>query len=154
NEEISPVAQTPKQQALERAIVEDAQVHAKRLNVDWQTLLRTPRGLACAFLAVNRIAGGDFYNVSEDEIYEPGATAERIPSNVFVFDAQTHFLQDCIAPGIDFRSSPFLKDVGARIGRLHGAEHGQTSDYGFLTYMKEVFLDSDTEVAVVSGGPD
>ncbi|MBM3775720.1 MAG: amidohydrolase, partial [Acidobacteria bacterium] len=93
NEETTPITQTPIERRLEQTILEDAARYAKRLGMDRRLFLRTSGGMACAFLALNKLFG-DFYDVDEAEVYEPAATREKLPKGMFILDSQTHFCQD------------------------------------------------------------
>ena len=51
-------------------------------------------GLAASFIAINEAFGKPFFKVSPVEMYEPAAYAEHgTPSDVFVFDDQTHIVR-------------------------------------------------------------
>jgi len=144
NEEIKPVPQTETDKRVEQIILDSAERYSKKLGIDRRTFLRTTGGMACAFLALNKVFG-KFYDVDEVEIYEPAATEEKLPKGVFIFDNQTHFCQDGMKTNL--RAMPFLKDIGAPI------IGNSTEDYNFRTYIKEVFFDSDTTMALLSGIP-
>src|SRR5438128_1616290 len=93
NEEISPVAQTEVERRLEQTILDDAERYSKRIGIDRRTFLRTSGGMACAFLALNKVFGR-FYDVDEAEVFDPAATAEKLPKGTFIIDSQTHFCQE------------------------------------------------------------
>lgn len=144
NEETTPLPQTRIEQQIEQAILDDAERYAKKLGISRRSFLRTSGGMACAFLALNRFFG-PFYDVDAAEIFEPGATAEKLPKGVFIIDSQNHFCQDGMKTNL--RSLSFLKDIGApEIG-------DRAEDYNFKTFIKEVFFDSDTTMGLISGIP-
>src|SRR5215510_12472892 len=111
NEETTPIAQTEVEAKVEQTILADAARYAKKLGIDRRTFLRTAGGMACAFLALNKVFGYPFYDVDETEVFEPAATAEKLPKGIFIIDSQNHFCQDGMKT--DLRSESFLKDIGA-----------------------------------------
>ena len=152
NGEFNPVPQTPQQRAVETAIKEIAATNAARLGLDRRAFLRTSCGMAAAFVAMNKIFGPVF-DVNPAEAAEPEAAAARAAATAgqFVFDDQVHFVRE------DFREEgllelgkyaaqhwnpAMLKDIGLELSR-----------YRFENFLKEVYLDSDTKVALLSGAP-
>ncbi len=145
NEETTPIPQTEFEQRVERTILDDAAHYAKKLGIDRRTFLRTSGGMACAFLALNKLHGGNFYDVAEAEVFEQAATEERLPKGLFIIDSQNHFCQDGMKTNL--RNQGFLRDIGApEIGNT-------TDDYNFETFVREIFFDSDTTMGLVSGIP-
>jgi predicted TIM-barrel fold metal-dependent hydrolase len=50
--------------------------------------------MAVAFIAMNEVFGKKFFNVNPAEVYEPAAyTKNGVPSDLFVFDDQTHIVR-------------------------------------------------------------
>jgi predicted TIM-barrel fold metal-dependent hydrolase len=118
--------------------------------MDRRTFLRTGCGMAAAFLAMNRVFG-PFFAVDAAEAVEAAAAAERGArvAGQLVFDVQTHFVRD------DF-TWPGILDLGEYAKRWNPAlrEEGVTMQrYKLQNYLKEVFLDSDTTLALVSSAP-
>src|SRR5712691_72759 len=148
NEEYLPLAQTREQARVAALLQETARTNARRLRVSRRDFLASSAGMASAFLALNAVFGR-FFEVDAVEALEPAAADARRPSGQFVFDIQTHHVA---AP----RQFPWLLDL-RRLGRLWNAELGKdrgTMEELYLgNYIKEVFLDSDTTVAVISGIP-
>jgi predicted TIM-barrel fold metal-dependent hydrolase len=152
NGEYNPLPQTPKQRQVEERIVELADVHGKRLGLGRREFLKTASGMAAAFLAMNEVHGR-LFDVGEAEAAEPDAAAERADrlAGQYIFDDQVHFVRD------DYKydglldlgryaakhwNPAMLKDRGIEIGR-----------YKFENFLKEIFLDSDTKVGLLSGAP-
>ena len=111
NEETRPIAQTPVERQVEQTILDDAAVYARKLGMDRRKFLRTSGGMACAFLALNKVFGAPFYDVDEAEVFDVAATREKLPKGTFILDVQTHFCQDGMKTGL--RGLNFLKDIGA-----------------------------------------
>jgi predicted TIM-barrel fold metal-dependent hydrolase len=143
NEEFFPPAQTEDQRRVEYLMNEMAEKKAKKLGMDRRHFLRTSCGMATAFVAMNQVFG-HFFEVAEAETWETAAYDERWPKNQFIMDVQTHHVRDGIAIG--FRGFEFLKDLGVKLTN-------DPDSYSFKTFVKEIFLDSDTTMCVISGVP-
>jgi predicted TIM-barrel fold metal-dependent hydrolase len=96
---------------------------------------------------------GPLFDVSRAEATDRDAAAERARrlAGQFVMDTHTHFLRD------DTRITGFLRQREA-VGRAGWnpalAGKPQTlEDLKYDNYFKEVFLDSDTKVALISSAP-
>jgi len=150
NEEYYPLPQTAEQKAVEYQLLQMATRNATKLGIDRRQFLRTACGTATAFAALNSVFG-EFFRVEAAEMWEPAAAAER-KVDYFIFDVQTHH----VAAGkwqllgvnfLDFRRS----------GRTWNPElrkrDPKPEDLYLENYIKEVFLDSDTDVAAISGIP-
>jgi len=149
NEEYYPLPQTTEQKIVEHRLIELADRNAKRLGLSRRQFLATSGGMAAAFIAMNSVFG-KFFDVSASEMTEPLAYAEKWPKGQFVFDIQTHHVSAGrnIPPLLGFRRqgamwNPSLKDHAPKMEDLYLAN-----------YIKEIFLDSDTVMAVISGFPN
>jgi hypothetical protein len=97
NGEYMPHPQKKQQQHVEFRIKELADTAAKKLGVSRRQFLEGTGGLAASFIAINEAFGKPFFKVSPVEMYEPAAYAEHgTPSDVFVFDDQTHIVRSSI----------------------------------------------------------
>ncbi len=147
NEEYYPLPQTREQLAVEHHLVELAGRNARALGMDRRRFLRTACGMAAAFVAMNKVFG-DFFVVDAVEMLEPAAFAEK-KAGYFIFDIQTHH----VAAG---RSLPGFLNF-RRVARTWNPELGKSEprmeDLYLENYIREVFLDSETDVAVISGIP-
>jgi uncharacterized protein len=153
NGEFNPLPQTRQQRQVEARIKELADTTAHKLGVSRRRFLRTGSGMAAAFLAMNDVYGRIF-EVSAAEAAEPAAAAERAQglANQFVFDVQTHFVRD------DFKGEFMMGIMNYAAQNYNPAmakgPGGLTLDaYKFDNYLKEIWLDSDTKVALLSGAP-
>lgn len=152
NGEFDPIPQTRAQREVERRLRAIADEQAPRLGLSRREFLRSGSGMAAAFLAMNGVFG-PLFDVDAAEASEPERAAERSASlaSQFVFDDQVHFVHE------DFEME-WMLDYGR-----YAAEHwnpamldevGLDLDrYRFDNFIKEVFLDSDTKVCLVSSAP-
>jgi predicted TIM-barrel fold metal-dependent hydrolase len=153
NGEFMPIPQTRQQRQVEERIKELAEATGKKLGLSRRGFLRTGSGMAAAFLAMNDVYGR-FFNVSAAEAAEPGAAAERAQglANQYIVDVQTHFVRD------DFKGE-FMMGIMNYAAQNYNPEMvkgpgGLTLDaYKFDNYVKHIWLDSDTKVALLSGAP-
>ena len=147
NEEYAPPPPTPAQQAVAHHLQELSRRHAKALGITRREFLGSSCGMAAAFLAMNEVFGR-FFQVEPVEAREEAAALERLPQGQFIFDVQTHHVA---AP----RQTPSLLRLRsiARQFNPDVADPALMRDLYLENYIKEVFLDSDTTVAIISGLP-
>jgi hypothetical protein len=129
-----------------------AEEYGARQGLDRRRFLQTSCGMATAFLAMNQVFGRVF-EVSEAEAVElevAQARAEGLAGQ-FIFDVQSHFIRDDFTQegllGLgEFASKHWnpemLKDMGLTLER-----------YRFDNFLKEIYLDSETDLALLSGAP-
>lgn len=146
NEEFAPLPQTQDQRQVELRVGEMAEDFARQLGMSRRDFLRTTGGMVTGFLAINEVFGASF-RVSAAEALESDAYRELWPKREFIFDAQTHHVKDSIVGPTVFRRmtaraglNPALEDIAPSPDTLHRAN-----------FVKEVFFDSDTVMAVMSG---
>lgn len=152
NGEFLPAPQGELQKKFAARLAERASTQATRRGIARRSFLRTASGMAAAFLAMNDVYG-PIFKVSEAEAADSelgDEHADRL-SSLFVMDVHTHFLKD------NTRLQYFV-DLRTETGRAGYnpalEQHKQTfNDVKFPNYIKEIFLDSDTKVAVLSGAP-
>jgi len=150
NEEFFPLAQTQEQKAVEHRLLETASRHARRLGVDRRDFLRSAGGMAAAFAALNHVFG-NFFRVDAAEMLEPGA-ADEAKVDYFVFDVQTHHVRSDRPFPLMNLLMDFRRTGGALNPKLK--EHPPVKEDVYIeNYVKEVFLDSETAVAALSGVP-
>jgi hypothetical protein len=107
--------------------------------------------MAAAFVAMNEVFGPVF-EVSEAEAADHERAAERAGAlqNRFIFDAQTHFVHD------GFAQEGILGLASFAAGHWNPAlDEAKLSlyQYKFENYVRQIFLNSDTSVALLSGAP-
>jgi predicted TIM-barrel fold metal-dependent hydrolase len=152
NGEYNPLPQTNDQAKVESLIKEMGDYQAKRHGMDRRSFLATSAGMATAFLAMNKVFGPVF-DVSEAEAGDMEMSDYRAGqlSNQFIFDDQTHFIRD------DFKQEGLLGltkwAVGAGVNPDINSAPMTLSRYKMENYLKEIFLDSDTKISLLSGAP-
>ncbi|MCE2897635.1 MAG: amidohydrolase family protein [Betaproteobacteria bacterium] len=152
NGEYNPLPQTEQQRQVEGLIKEMADVQAKRHGMDRRTFLATSAGMATAFAAMNKVFGPVF-DVADAEAHDMEMSAYRAGqlANQFIFDDQTHFIRD------DFKQEGLVGltkwAVGAKVNSRINEAPMTLARYKMDNYLKEIFLDSDTKVSLLSGAP-
>ena len=155
--ECLPPAQMRRQAQVEWLLQRDADGHARRQGVARGRYLRSQSGMAAAFLAMNQVYG-EVYDVAPVEAADPDAAEERRDAtrSQFIFDVHTHHVHD------DYRWEGQLWLRAAARGDLFGGTPwnpelvGQELDlkyYKFDHYLKDMFFDSDTTLALLSTSP-
>ena len=87
---------------------------------------------------------GPNWDVDAAETLDADATAEKFPKGeYFVLDVQTHFTNGV---AIGFRTAEFVRNMGFDL-------QDNPDAYSFTNFVKEIFFDSETSVAVISGVP-
>ena len=143
NEEFVPRPQNRQQKQWETLIAELSEEKSKKLGMERREFMRSSMGLATAFMASNMVYGPN-WDVDAAETVEPAATDEKFPKGeYFILDVQTHFT-DGVAIG--FRSAEFVRNMGFDLKDNPDA-------YSFTNFVKEIFFDSETSMAVISGVP-
>ena len=125
---------------------------AKRLGMSRRRFFQTAAGMATAFLAMNDTYG-PIFGVSRAEAAEPERADDRAKklSGQFIMDMHTHFLR----PGTRIMTFVNQRNAVGKAGwnpALAGKEQ-TIDDLMFTNYLKEIYLDSDTKVACISGAP-
>ena len=152
SDEFMPAPQTAKQREFEARVKQYGTALARHQGMSRRAFFKTAAGMAAAFVAMNDTYGA-LYAVSPAEAATPEMAAERASelSTQFIMDMHTHFLRD------DTRLTAFMRlreAVGKAGWNPALAGKPQTiEDLKFANYFKELFLDSDTKVACISGAP-
>src|SRR5262249_41654686 len=151
NEEFIPPPQRPQQKEYEARLREISERAAKKQGLDRRRFLRTGSGMAAALVALNQVFG-DVYDVDAAEVQDQKAFAEKWPKDQFIFDVQTHHV-DVSRKWYDDTPDGkaavrFFQVLRPRL------QVSETMDaLNRAHYVKEVFGDSDTVMAIISGVP-
>ncbi len=150
NGEFNPPPQTREQRRVEARIKEMADDLGPKHGMNRREFLASSAGMAAAFLAMNEVFGSVF-DVTKAEAAEPGVADVRAVAMAgqFILDAQTHFVRDDFShPEILGLSQYAKKHWNPRL-----VGENSLTRLKFENYLKEMFLDSDTKVTVLSGAP-
>ena len=163
NEEFCPIPQTAMQARVEErtnTLIERAAIERGMTRRDF---LRTTGGTAAALLALNTVFGR-FFQINGVELFETAAFAEQQGDPYFIFDAQTHYVSSGYDPSDAERNRKgavskqallslrrYIREAGLN-PKLAG-DLGTIDDLSWKNFVKEVFLDSETTVGLISTPP-
>lgn len=167
NGEFTPADQTHRQKQIEVLVREMADERAGKLGWSRRKFLGSSAGMATALMALNIVNGcGDGsspanggFQVDDCATRDPAAARELFDSDFFIVDVQTHHVDLEGAAGTGPLADA-VRDFFApfRICRTDGVAQpdctrGDIDELSQANYLKEVFLDSETAVAMMSGLP-
>ena len=150
SDEFLPTPQTAKQKEFEVRVRQLGTDLSKRLGISRRRFFQGAAGMAAAFVAMNDTFG-PMYLVSSAEAQTPEMANERAKAlrGQFIMDMHTHFLRD------DTRLEGFVRSreaVGKAGWNPALVDKPQSlDDLKFANYFKEIYLDSDTKIALISG---
>jgi len=156
NGEYDPVPLGPVEREAIRRTREEADDHARRLGVDRRTFLRSVSGAALMLMTLSAChsesrkakgkAPGGHYRLPSASTTEPDAARSAIGGEELVFDVQSHFLE----------YDPTHQSGGGFAVAFPQARCGEAdpkSCFSIEHYLEEIFLKSDTSMAVISAVP-
>ncbi len=131
-------------------LLECARGYAPRLGLSLPSYLADRRGTAAALRAVDAAAGGGFYDVPESAVRDADEANAALGGDELVIDVQTHYVARHRSETRGARAVlEFIKSVAPdRYRDLGGA-----SGLGFSEFLRCVYLESDTAVAVLTAAP-
>jgi len=152
SDEYFPSPQTREQKEVEARLVALADDLAGKRGLTRRRFFQTASGMAASFLAMNQVYGA-LFDATPAEAATPELADERAKalSGQFVMDTHTHFLRD------DTRLTGFVK-MREAVGKAGwnsaiGDKPQTIDDLKYANYVKEIFLDSDTKVALITNSP-
>jgi predicted TIM-barrel fold metal-dependent hydrolase len=137
---------------VENRLREMAARNARKLGVTRRRFLQSSCGMAAAMICFNEVFGKT-YDVDPIEALDPAAFEEKWPKNEFIFDNQTHHID--VESGW-FEKTEAGKEAAAFLRRFRPREKTTNEALEALNqahYVKELFFDSDTVMAIISGVP-
>ena len=161
NEEFPPLPQTAAQRAVEERILAEAGRLAPRLGLSRRDFLRRSGGIATSLLAMNAVFGR-FFDVLPVEAADPGAFRARTGDPYFIFDVQLHYVGAGYDPGnaeggrkgaVSKQALLGLRQQSRRLNPKLAADRGTLADLSWENMVKEVFLDSETAIGLISTPP-
>src|SRR5262249_21670377 len=151
SDEFSAPAYTDRDRRMLARVQTEGPELAGRLHVRLSDFWSGRLGTAAALRAVDEAWGGGFYRVPPEAALDRAAADEALGGDQVVIDVQTH----CIAP--DREAMPAAAGV---LGFLQGAAPDRwrglkgMAGFGLAEYLRYVFLESETAVAILTSGGD
>jgi hypothetical protein len=151
NGEFDAPGQTDAQRKVKALLGDMADRFGKAHGLSRRSFLKSSMGMAAAFLAMNSVYGKVF-NVDEAQAADKDADLawKKALADQLIFDDQVHFVH------------PEYTRTGLLALRMYTAANNNPAIRGeetthekiqFLNFLKEVYLDSDTNTALLSGAP-
>ncbi len=155
-EEYVPPLYRPQTVTAVERVVAGGPENAARLGISLGDYWTSRRGTAAALLELDKAWGGGFYNVPDEAALDRAAADEALGGNELVIDAQTHY----ISTRVTYQSNAFvLASMGESVAgdRFKGLskllEKHKEAGFSLAEYLRCIFLESETAVAVLSTGP-
>ncbi len=155
SDEYLPRPQSPSQQQVELRLIELADQLAERRGMSRRRFFQTASGMAAAFLVMNEVYGALFAatpaEAATPEIADARAAALK---DQLIMDFHTHHLHESLTPEV-FNLFLGMRRMARDAGWNPEIPNrpGTQADLLYDNYIKEIFLDSDTKVALISSAP-
>lgn len=126
--------------------------NARRLGLDRRAFLVSSMGAATVLAACNAAnpGAGGAYAVGDEATLDPAAASAALDGDEFIFDVQTH----CVDPSASWATGRdgeiWERALSQAFGQSTKCADGSYDCYSAQTLAREVYLDSDTDVAVIS----
>jgi hypothetical protein len=152
SDEFEPVPQSARQREVEARLTDMSDRIARRLGTSRRRFFQSAAGMAASFVAINQVFG-NIFDVTEAEAATPEHADARASalSGQMIIDGHTHFLRD------DTRLMGFVagrEAVGKFGWNKDLSDKEQTiDDLKYGNYVKEIYMDSDTKIALLSNSP-
>jgi predicted TIM-barrel fold metal-dependent hydrolase len=152
SDEYLPSPQSAEQKKVEARLIDMADKIAAGQGLSRRRFFQTASGMAACFVAMNEVYGL-LFDATPAEAQTPEMANQRAKAlaGQFIMDTHTHFLRD------DTKLMNFVKmreAVGKAGWNMQIGDKPQTiDDLKYDNYFKEIYLDSDTKVALISNAP-
>jgi uncharacterized protein len=152
SDEYYPSPQSERQKQVEARLLAMSDELGGKQGLSRRQFFQSAAGMAAAFVAMNDTYGVIF-DASRAEAATPALAQQRANAlkDQFIMDMHTHFLRD------DTRIQTFVRQreaVGKAGWNPELVGKPQTiDDLKFNNYFKEIYLDSDTKIALISSAP-
>lgn len=152
NGEFEPPPLTAQDRLAEAMVLRLADQGARRLGISRRAYLESACGMAAALVTLNQVfgCGRGCFGVSDPSTLDAGRACVELSGDEFIVDVQTHHINP---QGGWRQKSPFYELFFASLPQAACGERDAIGCLGVDNYVKEVFLDSDTSVAVLSAVP-
>ncbi|MBN9089395.1 MAG: amidohydrolase family protein [Reyranella sp.] len=152
SDEYLPIPQTARQKQVEARMNALGDEYGRCNGLSRRRFFQTAAGMTAAFAAMNEVYG-PLFGVSQAEAKSVDLAQARADGlkDQFIMDVHTHFLRD------DTRLAGFarMRETVGKAGwnpELVGKPQ-TVDDLKYPNWFKEIYLDSDTKVALISGAP-
>lgn len=159
NEEWCPRPPGERQLLAGRIFLDEVDARARKAGMTRRRFLRTAAATVTAFWALNRAHGLPLAGTSaplpvgtRDHGLDPQAAAERFSLRCFVMDVQLHHV-DLSDPRLEDKKVAYLNSCFRFLPQSLKCTPGGLELLSQANLLKEVFVDSETHVGIISGVP-
>src|SRR6476469_2510358 len=131
--------------------------HAKRIGLGRRAFLQSLCGAATTLLTLNEAFAalgniGGLFRMPHEGAYDTAAAAEALAGDEFIFDVQTHMVD----PAGAWRSSAgkYWEQILTNFPQASCGDEVSDDSATAEKFIKHVFMDNDTELAVLSFVPE
>ena len=107
------------------------------------------QGTAAGLIAINEEHGEEFYSIPREAVFDRNAADEALGGDEVVIDVQTHYIADRLDPSTARGTIELYRS--AMPSWWKGLD--DLSSFNFAEYLRCVFLETETAVAVLSSAP-
>ena len=158
-DEYTPLPHHPANLAVVERVRDRGPLAAARLSMSLRDYWSGRQGTAAALHELNEAWGGGFYNVPSEAALDRAAADEALGGDQLVIDVQTHWIAPRqVQPG-STGNPDILLGLGESVGgdRFRGLDKlvrtQKEAGYSLAEYLRCVFLESETAMAVLSSAP-
>ena len=161
NGEYEPIPITTRNEQGNKLALDRAMESSKRLGQSRRKFLISSCGAASTLLALNHANAyhnrtGGFFNVSEESALDNHSANAQVGGNEFIFDVQGHYVNpegDWLSR-IPSSARPYagMEKAACEAGNS-GGNRGYLNCLSESEFIKDIFLDSDTDIMVLSFVP-
>ncbi len=155
NGEHAPIPLTPAEIAANRRAHEYVSECGKRLGQSRREFLKSSCGAAAVLLAFNQFwsslgAQGGIFSIPEAAALDEQAASDALNGDEFIIDMQTHCVDPSGAWAKGLDGELWMQNLTEVFGQASQCAYDQLDCYSAQQLIKEVFLDSDTDIVVIS----
>jgi uncharacterized protein len=151
NGEFEPIAPSADVRYALQVAAERIRANSARLSMSRRNFLRTACSASSVLLSLNQVFAatgktGGYFEIAKAMELDQGAAESKFSGSEFIFDVQTHYVSDRREWHKGYHAAGFLQEAakqkcpGEFWVKCFAEDH----------YLKKVFLDSDTKIAVLS----
>ena len=150
NDEFTPPPLDEAERSAARLAARTVEQASERLRLSSAAYVESRRGIAAGLRAVNEANGEAFFAVPEAAVHDKEAADESLGGDQLIVDVQTHYFANRTASE---SSRELIRHLYPLFGPDWWEGLSQVQSFDLAEYLRCVYLDSDTAVAVLSSAP-
>jgi hypothetical protein len=150
-DEFSPPDYTQRDRSVISRVAEEGPETARRTARALGDYWAGRNGTAAGLIEIDRAAGGGYYTLPREAGIEPQAAEEVLGGGEFVMDVQTHFVSDRREAATSWYEA--IQAMYKTVAPDWWGGVDSVTAYDMAEYLRCVFLESETSVAVLTSGP-